>query len=432
MNGAAEEKDELKEKLFKGGKNQREAIASIKILGREDLIKNVQSILRGREEPEEETVNSVVSLYRSYDDDIEKMVPGWTEDLEWILQNSRRETDYFSIFSFMETRKEKRLFYPVAAFIKYPFYPVRAAAFKALASLNDDRFIPYILELGNSDESIFRFYYLESLSYFRDERVISLLSKTIADPRPALRSESISLVERLNLKNKFFQVVNMATGDPNYEVRKQAVISSKDFYSRNRTSVFQRTLFDENQEVRRATVEAINVIKDQYYSRFVSQQLEREKVSDLRLSMIDTLLAIGNHGGGTGLAMTLKDEPNSEVRVRSAFAIGKLGASSAIPALLSSLKNDSAISVRIESAHSTGLLKEKSAVPILLSIMKQDSEPAELRKEAIRAVDLINDTMAMPAIFDQLDVEQKPEVKALLKETLRDMLYRHHGPKQRK
>ncbi|NUM41727.1 MAG: HEAT repeat domain-containing protein [Leptospiraceae bacterium] len=423
-------KDEFREKLIKKGQSQIEAISSIKVLNREDFIPLLPEILRNSDS-NASVVTAIILLYKSYGVDIDKYHPKWTEDFEWILENDREESNYIEIFSFIENRKERRLLYSLTNFLKYPVYSVRVSAYKALGSLNDDRAIPFLFELGNSENGILKKYYLESLVYFKDDRILSLLPKLMSDPSPAIRSECVLVIEKLNLKEKYYTVSNMANSDLNYEVRKYSVTSLKNLYNKNKTYIFQKTIFDENSEVRNATVEAIYMIRDPYYSRFISQAMEKEQITKLKLSMIETLIALGNHGGGGGLITTLKDDKSTEVRIRSAQAIAMLNVSSASQSLLTGLRYESQNPVKLEIVRALGALKEKNAVSILLDIIKATS-PNDLRKEAILSLEKIDDPVVMPFLFDQIDIENNLDIKNLLKTTLREMLYKYHSQKNKK
>ncbi len=426
-----EEKDEMKEKLFKSGRNRIEAISSIKVMQREDLFPLLPEILR-KSDLDGETITSVILLYKSYGIELDKFHTRWVEDFEWILENSKEESHFIEIFSFAESRKERRLLYSLASFLKYPNYHVRVSVYRALGALSDDRAIPFLFELGNSERGIFKKYYLESLLHFKDDRILSLLPKLLSDPSPAIRTECVLAIEKLSLREKFFLLSNLASSDPNYEVRKYSVTSLKNIYNKNKTYIFQKTIFDENQEVRDASVEAIYSIRDPYYAKFVSTALEKEQITELKLSMIETLIILGNHGGGNGLIATLKDDKSPEVRIRSAQAVGALNSFTASSTLLTGLKYENQTPVKIEMVRALGILKEKNAVVVLLDSLKKTDENSDLRKEAVLSLEKIDDPTVMLQFFDQIEIEKNEEIKTVLKKSLRDMLYKYHVQKFKK
>lgn len=422
---AASEKDELKEFLLDSEKKAKLAITSIKSSNREDLLPIVSNVLRSTSS-EGELQGLILDLYFSYGPEIEKYNPKVIEDLEWVFDNSKNEDNIIKVLHYAATYKEKRLMYSILNFITYRDATVREYTFKAINNFRDDRALPFILELGSSDQPIHRYYYLESLNFIQDERASMHVTKLLTDPSPAIRSECIVVIEKLGLREKLNSVLTMATNDGNYEVRKSAVVSLKNQRTKFPTTVYQKTIFDSNEEVRDVTVDAINTIKDSSYARFISSAMEKETLSPLRLKMVDSLLNLNNHGGGAGLSVALRKDQDSRVRSKAAYAIGKLKATPAIKDLVSSLQNEQVVNVKIEVTRSLGMLKEKSAVPVILNKLQTD-EANELRSEFLTALNQIDDPKVMPVIFDLIDLEGAESIKMGMKHLLRTMLYRYHG-----
>jgi HEAT repeat protein len=419
------EKDELKENLLGSEKKQKLALLSIKTAKREDLFPFISTILRSTSS-EGEIQGIILDLYFSYGTEIEKYNPNLIEDLEWVFDNTKNEANIVKVLHYAATYKEKRLMYHILDYITYRDATVREFTFKAIDSFKDDRALPFILELGSSDQPIHRYYYLESLNFINDERASMHVTKLLGDPSPAIRSECIVVIEKLGLKEKLNSVLSMATNDSNYEVRKTAVVSLKNQRSKFPTTVFQKTIFDSNREVRDVTVDAINAIKDPSYARFISSAMEKESLSPLRLKMVESLLTLNNHGGGLGLSAALRKDKDSQVRSRAAFAIGKLKATPVVRDLVSSLQVETVVNVKIEVTRSLGSMKEKSAVPVILNKL-QTNEANELRSEFLTALNQIDDPKVMPVIFDLIDLENAETIKTGMKQLLRTMLYRYHG-----
>lgn len=422
---AAEVKDEFKEKLMGGGKKQKEAVLNLKTESRQDLLPLVSEILK-ETDYSEDLQGIILDTYISYGEDLPKFHSNYVEDLEWVLTTSKNEPNLVKVIKFANTLKEKRLIYPIIDLITYRDAEVRGQAFLALETFKDDRAIPYILELGNSEKPIYRYYYLEALNYMRDDRLSLHIPRLLNDPSPAIRSESIVAIEKLGLADKMNQVLAMATNDSNYEVRKFAVVSLKNQYSKFHTTVFQKTIFDPHKEVRDVTVDAINKIKDASYAKFVSTAMEKENLSFLRFKMIDTLLLLNNHGGGTGLSVALRNDSDSEVRSKAAYAVGQLKAKNVVPDLITSLELEKVVAVKIESTRALSVLKEKSAVPVILSRLQDEAEATNLRSEFLTALNNIDDPQVMPVIFDLIEVERKDPIRIEMKSLLRTMLYRYH------
>ena len=268
------EKDELQENLQGSEKKQKQALLSIKTAKREDLFPLISTILKSTSS-EGEIQGIILDLYFSYGTDIEKYNPNLIGDLEWVFDNTKNEANIVKVLHYAATYKEKRLMYHILDYITYRDATVREYTFRAIDSFKDDRALPFILELGSSDQPIHRYYYLESLNFINDERASMHVTKLLSDPSPAIRSECIVVIEKLGLKEKLNSVLAMATNDSNYEVRKTAVVSLRNQRSKFPTTVFQKTIFDANREVRDVTVDAINAIKDPSYARFISSAMEK-------------------------------------------------------------------------------------------------------------------------------------------------------------
>jgi HEAT repeat protein len=427
--GAAEPltKEQYKSKLLGSGTSQKEAISKLRDNKMHDLLPVVSEILKN-EKNDDETIANIIDLYESYGEELEKYHPDFFTDYEWVLSHSQNDALIQQIVKLLYLKKDKRFMYGIIELITHRSSEVREEAFRYLDSFRDDRILPYILELGNSESPINRYYYLEALKYINDERATVHVSKLLQDPSPAIRSEAIEVVGRMNLKDRETVVLNMARKDSNYEVRKYGIVYAKNKQLKFRTEIFQSGIFDPHPEVREVSTEAISQFKQSSYSPMVSKALEKEDLPYLRLRMIDALLSMNSHGGGMGLIAALRLDPTEEVRKRAAFATGKLGAKMAIPSLIESLNKDTSVPVKVEVVRTLGVMKEKSAVPALLNKLKNSSEDSGLRKETLSSLEQIDDPKVMPIIFDLIE-EESTEFQKNMKEVLRSMLYRYHGTK---
>ncbi|MCB1143976.1 MAG: HEAT repeat domain-containing protein [Leptospiraceae bacterium] len=407
------------------GKN--ESIRNLKLKKMNAHLPLLSSILRNKN-TSKDTIIEIINLYESYGNELEEYHPGAIEDYEWVVNNLSDEFLVSQIVNIFRIRKDKRLIYPVISLITHRNLDVRLAAFNYLETFKDDRALPYILELGNSEVSINRYYYLEALNYISDERATIHVLKLLNDPSPALRMEAIAVVDKLNLKDKQQLVLKMARKDNNYEVRKSATVFARNSNQRFRTDIFQGGIDDDHPEVRKEALKSIITFKDARYASNVSKMMEKESESQLRSLAIDALIAMNNHGGGGGLSVALLNDSDSQVRKKSAFAAAKLSAKTVLPSLLTSLEKEPTVYVRLEVTKSLGILKEKKAVPGFLKILSSPQEDRNLRTEVLASLDQINDPSVMPVVFDLIDEEQS-EFKNEMKSFLRDMLYKFHGKK---
>ncbi len=402
-----------------------DSILKIQENNRPDLVPFLSNFIKNQT-PKPELESSVLNIYFKYSKGILKIHPEYWKDLEWVIENSKNEDNVLKALEIVSELKEKKVIYSILDLVTSRNSEIRRASYKAINSYKDDRTLPYILELGNSEEPIKRYYYLEALNFIADERANIHIPRLLNDPSPAIRSEAIVAIEKLGLKEKLTQVQNMATTDTNYEVRKFAVVSLKNQRSKFSSSVYQKTIFDSNSEVREVSIDAIHIIKDVNYAKFVSSAMEKETLSSLNMKMLDTLLHLNNHGGGQGLAVVLKKDKDEDVRTKAAIVIGNLKASVAIPVLIKSLISEQVVKVKLAVTKSLGNLKEKTAVPMILNRI-QTNEPDELKLEFLTTLDKIDDPKIMPVIFDLTEENKLKNIHAPLKQLLRKMLYRFHG-----
>jgi HEAT repeat protein len=422
---ASEKEEEYRKLLSSKGDKQKVAISGLKEAGLHNLLPQVSEILR-KDDVDAETIARIVDLYESYGEDLDSYLPRSVEDYEYVIQHAQSDALVVQILEILLLKKDKRFMYGVIELLTHRSSEVRQVVYKYLDGFKDDRILPYILELGNSESAIERYYYLEALNYINDERATVHVSKLLNDPSPAIRSEAIVVVGRLGIKEKEAQVLNMAKADSNYEVRKYGVQYASSKNLRHRSDIFKKALLDSHSEVREVSLLAVQRFKDSSYANTISYALELENLSFLRSMMLDTLISVRNHGGGRGLIATLQKEESAEVRKKAAYATGVLSARMVVPALIANLSSEQDVLVKIEVARTLGVLKEKSAVPMLLTKLKQSSENLDFRHQMLSSLDQIDDPRVMPVIFDMIE-EESTDFRKDMKEFLRNMLYRYHG-----
>lgn len=424
------EKDEYKENFMSQGPKQILALKDFHKVKRHDLYPEVVKLLKNPKSSEE-VVALTEDIVLGYEDDLERYSSDAFGDIQWILLHTNRDQLIIQLLQQILVKKDRRFFYDIITFITHRNADVREHAFKALSNYKDDRIIPFILELANSPKPLFRYYYLEAMNYIQDDRAMHNISILLTDPSPAIRSECIVVIEKLNLKEKINHIVSMATNDSNYEVRKTAVLSIKNQKLKSKSAVLAKTLKDKNNEVRIATIEAINEFKDKAFAKNVSEALMKEPLTDIKILMINSMLNLKSHGGGAGLSFVIKNASEIEVRRLSAKASGTLLAESTSPALLYSLKNEKEDIVRIEVARSLGLLKVKNAIPTFLDELELEKGSQSFRKEILLSLEKIDDPRVLPEIFDIIETTKDLEIKTTMKGFMRKMLYKFHKPTYR-
>lgn len=406
---------------------QIDSIRLIRDLELKNLVPQVSNVLH-HQNADKDILIEVINLYESYGDSLSYYNPNALEDYEWIVNNLREDELIFELVESLLKRKDKRLIYPIISLTTHRSYKIRQIAFMYLESFKDDRILPYILELGNSENPLHRYYYLESLYHINDERANMHLAKLINDSSAAIRFEAIKLMDRLQIKEKENLILSLAKTDSNYEVRKMSILFARNRKPRNKSNVFKEGLEDSNLEVREVSLESIKIFKDTSCAKAVSVFLETEKNTILKLKAIETLIELNNDGGGNGLVSILFNDRNSDVRKKSAYALGTISTVKAHADTLNfSLLKEDDLGVKEEIINSIRKKKDKSSISVLLKKIKDPTESTKIKLEIIKALDLINDPSTLPEIFELIDSQL--EVAYELKSYMRVMLNRFHGKK---
>ncbi|MEM7179828.1 MAG: HEAT repeat domain-containing protein [Spirochaetota bacterium] len=422
-----EKKDLVKQDLFRSGHARRVAVFRIQHDNREDLLAYLPAILRA-EDTESETKAFIVQVYFSYGKRLDTLLPDWQDDLLYVVGHNTDPSTLHLILEYALQTKDKRFFYPITELIRHRNMDTRTLAYRYLASLKDDRAIPYILELTNTNSDIDKYYYLEAMRYVKDERTAYKVTSLLQHHSHAIRSAAIQAIASFHLEDAYRHVVKIATADRNYEVRKYAIRAIAKLNLKRRSYILKKTILNKHPEVREESTKAIISFRKASFARYISQALAKETESDLKMLMVEAMLKLGKHGGSKGLIKTLGGEKSIEVRARAAFAIGRLRAKRAIPQLISSLKNDRMEEVKISVADSLGFLKEKSAVPSILDSLNNEHETLNLKLQLVSTLDQIDEPKVMPIIFDLIEVEQIKSLRKSMKQLLRSMLYRYYKP----
>ena len=404
-----------------------ESIRLIRDLELKNLVSSVSNVLQNPN-TDKDILIEVINLYEAYGDSLPYYNPNALEDYEWIVNNLREDDLTYELIESLMKRKDKRLIYPIISLTTHRSHRIRQIAFLYLESFKDDRVLPYILELGNSDNPLHRYYYLESLNYINDERANLHVSRLLNDSSAAIRFEAIKIIDRLQIKEKDTQILNLTKSDSNYEVRKIALLYAKNRMLRNKYNVFKDGLEDPNIEVREIALDSIKFFKDNSYAKSVSSFLENEKDTLLKLKAIETLVSLNNDGGGIGLVTILFNDNNSDVRKKSAFALGTITNTKTLAETLNnSLLKENDIGVKEEIIKSISKKKDKSSVIVLIKKLKDPTESKSIKLEVINALDTISDPTTLPEIFDLIDSQL--EISNELKSFMRLMLNRFHGKK---
>jgi HEAT repeat protein len=406
-----------------------ETLRSIKESNAKHFIPNISLLLK-KENLDKDIIIEIINLYESYGDDLIEYTPSILDDYEWLLNHLEDDRLLLDLIQVLYQKKDKRFIYSILTKIHHRSYDIREITFKYLKLFKDDRILPFILELGSSENPLYRYYYLEALEHINDERVTFHLGKLINDESAAIRYEAIKLMDSIQNRDKENQILLLSKIDPNFEVRKISIIYAKNRKVKNRMNIFVDGLEDPNEEVRNASLDSITYFKDPIYAKKISHYLEQENNSILKLKAIEALIAMKNDGGGAGLSTVLLYDKDSEVRTLSAIAIGNISKQkNLVTTLNESLNIEYDIKVKTEIIRSISIKKEKSSIPFLLSKIRDPKESLEIKNCSLNALEEINDPIVLPELFEMLytQVEISEQIKIFIK----NMLFKFHGIKNK-
>ena len=397
-----------------------ESIRSIKESNLHHSLPLLSEVIRS-DSSSDDILLETINLYESYGESLTDYYKNAHDDYEWIMNNLQNEDLICEIIKVFHKRKDRKFIYSILNLITHRSSRVRMTANYYLHSFKDDRILPFVLELGNSENALEKYYYLETLSYIDDERAYLHIHKLINDNSPTIRYYSISILDQFQIKDTENLILAHTKNDTNYEVRKIAITYAKNRSLKKKVNIFKDGLEDTNREVREISLDSIYSFKDPSYARYVSKFMEVENDPILKLKAIETLMVLNNDGGGVGLTSLLQFDKNKDVRKKSAQAIGLISVQkSSSDVLNKSLQQEDNIEVKLEIINSIGIKKDKSSVPFLIEKLNNNSETVKVKIESINALYNISDTTYLPELLDIM--EEQKEIKDDLRKFIKAML----------
>ncbi len=135
-------------------------------------------------------------------------------------------------------------------------------------------------------------------------------------------------------------------------------------------------------DVREFSAEALGKIRDERAVNYLIESLIEDPDEEVRLKAALALGEIGDSAAVDSLILALQDN-DSTVRTASANALGMIGDKTAVPHLIQTLK-DGDWQVRKFAAVSLGRMKDEKAIPILIEAM--EDEDADVRWKSMLAL----------------------------------------------
>lgn len=277
------------------------------------------------------------------------------------------------------------------AALKDPEPEVRAAAAQALGKIPDKRSVPALVK-AVSDRS-------EPVKQEAGFALLSLGGKTIAYLNALLKSEdpeerqrAVTALSHMG-DDKSLKLMSAALQDSDPEVRLHAAQGLAAFGPRG-GELLIAALNDPDLNVRRAALFSLGEIRCFRAVKPVLRLLNTE----LKVDVLNTLIAIGTEEALPALFQTLKDR-DPFIRAMTAEALGEIGDPAAAPKLLP-LLSDRNSDVQISAALAIGKLKDPAASAHLLQLLAKGDR--QVRLAAVKALGLAGGDEAVAPLLKLL------------------------------
>jgi len=402
--------DHILTELFSGDKDRANSIlVNISRNKPADFLKQLKSVLLSSREAHEKEMALKAFIYYPYKMTIDPCLE--------ILKKSPSFLVKKGIIDYLAGAHDRRTVMTIADELDSPFYAVRESSILALKAIGDDRMYPHILNMMESETPILKVYALEALFHIYDMRFYGLLIHMLKEENKSIRYYTLKCIEKNELQNALSYVRRSALKDADREVRVRAIQVLGNLRDHNSLYTLLTCLIDENRDIRYASAKSLHILKFRKSAYALSEQLYKEGEDEIKRTIIDTLILLGNSGGHKGLRKMLMEDKNVRLRIRSAFALGANYSPAAVPVLLGGLK-DSEAKVRAEVCNSLGNYRTKNSINALLSIINDDSD-RYVRTAAVYSIKRINKGYVAKQLFDRYTIEEDPIIREKLRFVIR-------------
>lgn len=341
----------------------------------------------------------------------EQIAPFWIEILK---QTSGTALE----ISLIDHLGRNKYFTPVIAEkLLFPVSEVREKAALALKSSGDDRILPVILNLGRSSNPIDRIYLLEALKHLYDVRFQKLVISFLNDENKSVRIYALKCATDNTIKESVPVIKRLITTDNNDEVRKRSIEALVYFKDTGSGSIISSVLKEGKRDLSLAAIKALRDLKYSSAAVPVSGILLTESDREIKAAAIDALIGFGRAGNIEGLKHIIIKDEDPFMRIKAIHAIGEVTEERASMDILTLTLSDSDYRIRGEACNAIGKLKKSRASSILLNQIKTDNS-RYVRSAALYSLERIKDEKDIVPLFDIYSVEQDPVFRHLLKNYL--------------
>ena len=372
--------------LARGGEDRRRAVWFVYQLNKHHLLRRAVSYLKIGEYEDHKAILNVLHIYGL---NLESYLPDWYDFLDPFMNVDKPADVLLSCIRLGQYWKEHRLIYAYVRLAEHPNREVRLAAFSAMSTIGNDRLIPVLLRLVNSDKAVFRIYGLEGAYYYADARLAPFVNKLLNDTNPAVRIAAILAAGEQQGENQdlSYQVVKLYVSDPSPEVRERVVeiTARKDW--RKHSYIVNKAISDSHPDVRLTAIRSLEYMRDGQTPKFLSSQIAIEPEEKIRIRALDAFLILQNGGGGAGLSRMIISEDRADLRLRAVQVSARIKDKGTLQALFTALRQDTSAEVRAEAAMAIAELKEvKISAPVLMEAIKDEQETYDVRTAALLSI----------------------------------------------
>ncbi len=310
------------------------------------------------------------------------------------------------------TFESRDIIYLLSEKIESPHFSVREAACVELEKIRNDRTFSKVFAMALSENPVKRLYASQALFYLYDSRFVSVIGDMMKDKNKSVRLYTLRIIRKFTIENSYGFVKEAAQNDENSEVMAEAMRTM--IATKNNTAmyVFTKNLADESIEVRQAAAEGILFFSYTNGIYAVAKQLEMETDDEVKNILIDIHLKIKNGGGFKGLQKIIESEPNSYLRIKTAYILGVIGGQSA-ESLLMLACADADFRVRAEAAAALSDFKSKDTVNCLIELVRNDNN-LYVRTAAVYSLQSMKNKNILPDLNDMLLKEKNIIMKKIL------------------
>lgn len=271
--------------------------------------------------------------------------------------------------------------------------------------------VPALIDCLKEEDSDLRIYVVQTLGQRKDPRAVSVLIEMLDDENVNVRYHAIEALGKLQALEAVDSLVKIAESEdfflafPALDALMQMVNAK---LAPQLVPLLQKTL---NWQLRREAVDNLAITDDPEIIRSLLRLMREQHRNPNVLNATLQILALSNVDPIPALVECL-GEPDPDLRIYTALALGERHDPRAIPPLIG-LLNDPDINVRYHAIESLGQLKAKEAVEPLVEIAT--SGDFFLAFPAIETLVTIGDTTIIPKLLPLLENELlcSPVVSAL-------------------